>query len=1226
MAEQLNEMQLAAVDFSHNESAVVTAAAGSGKTTLLVQRVIRLLSDPALGIKADTMAIMTFTRNATNSLRAKLDAALNKRLDELSDNPDSQSERDWLSAQIFALRQAYISTIDAFCQKIIRENPESFDLPINFTIADAPKKTSMRIVAINAAMQDFYNDNADSPFTKDQRETLFFTFNFENDEDLRTAIITTAEALSSYADAEKWIDGAVNTYKDLSSLEKQYLGVYVEAIEFHARKMKYHTDMYEVIIEKLEDFVRETEANGKPDKPLETLKTEVIPYIRDYAEYDKRRLELVTEKYAELKQNPTIDALTDLVVSLRDFEAPPEEVSMRKGKNNPYKSVFSSTKKGFNETVNRILNMAVDGEFERNSFEEQKTAVNVFVKLLRLYRGYYAEIKKSNGSIDFSDCELMLLEKLNNEEFRKQIAGRFSCVIVDEFQDSNDIQAEIFRKIGEGKLFYVGDVKQSIYAFRGANPEIMARLCGGADGFTPLPLNKNYRSRKSVIDIVNCAFSGLMTPEYGGVEYADDTNRLAPGADFPDEGSPKYNNEIHILSYKDNNDGMAQARFVARRIKELHDDPDFLVTKRNKQGDNELVRPTYSDFIILMRTGTHFESYRKALRELGIGAAVPKGKNLLEAEEIRLVLSFLRVVDNPMRNEELLSVMMSPIFRFTPEEMGEIRLGTLGLPEDIPDNTLNKISAAMKKYSLYRCAQLCAEPLEIGKYIEGKDAVIEREKSPKLIRFLEKIRGFRDLKSASSVYRLIRQIYEETDLIYVVAAYEDNAARVANIRQLLEIAADFEERDGGGLSDFLRFLERASESLSGGTVEEASRPEEQSDSVAIMTFHGSKGLEAPVCILAELQSQLNDKDFSKTLLMNRDNYMALKYTDIKKRVKHDTMAYNALKHIIRKKQCGEELRLLYVAMTRAQEKLIMVGKIGKSDLGAEPDGIEPFPEGNFLGSIPFKWVLLQLMSCYDEDSESFNGFPCELSFDEIQNVPPEKLAVEAEEFDISDDEVERLCAIMNRNYEFDADTRQQSKLTVTQLAHMDDKTPVILTTPSFIERSPTGAERGNAYHHCMEFFPIDEIRGADSNDYARIVESSLEEMAEKRLISQRERNIVNIDNIVRFFTGELGQRMLKSGCVRREEPFYAEIGGNALNLDYGGDLSIQGRIDMYFVEDGELVIVDYKSDSVTNLEKEKETYAQQVTIYGQVLPKLKGMPVRAIYLYAFTNGEAIEIQ
>lgn len=411
MAEQLNEMQQTAVDFPHNESAVVTAAAGSGKTTPLVQRIIRMLSDPALGIKADTMAIMTFTRNATNSLRTKLDDALNKRLDELSGEPDSQSERDWLSGQILTLRQAYISTIDAFCQKIIRENPESFDLPINFTIADAPKKTSMQIAAINAAMQDFYNDNANNPFTKNQRETLFFTFNFENDEDLRTAIITTADALSSYADAEKWLDGALNAYTNLSSLEKQYLRVYAEAIEFYTRKMKYHTDVYEIVIEKLDDFVRETESSGKSDGALKTLKDEVIPYIRDYSDYDRRRLELVTEKYAELKRNPSIDTLTNLIVSLRDFETPPEDVSMRKGKKNPYKSVFSSTRGDFNETVKAILNLTVDDEFEKSSFKEQKTAVNAFVKLVRLYRGYYGEIKKSSGCIDFSDCELIFARK-----------------------------------------------------------------------------------------------------------------------------------------------------------------------------------------------------------------------------------------------------------------------------------------------------------------------------------------------------------------------------------------------------------------------------------------------------------------------------------------------------------------------------------------------------------------------------------------------------------------------------------------------------------------------------------------------------------------------------------------------------------------------------------------------------------------------------------------------
>lgn len=1226
--QQLNEMQQKAVDFSHTEPAVVTAAAGSGKTTLLVQRVIKLLSDPSLGIKADTMAIMTFTRNATNSLREKLNNALNEKLDELSESPESQAECDWLSNQIFALRQAPISTIDAFCQKIIRENPESFDLPINFTIADAPKKTAMQSAAIRAAMQDFYNDNDEELFTKKQRDTLFFTFNFENDEDLRKAVIKTADSLSSYTDAEKWLDDALNAYESLPNLSRQYMGVYAEMAGLYIRQMRAYCDVYEDILGELENLEIDdvdTDIAKKPESAYNKLFDTVIPGIRKYASRDAERLELAEKKYAAFKNTPSFDTMRDLASSLENEDNTVKDSSLSaKGCGDALKKSFRTVKKGFQETMKNIAKSPVDEELEKSSFDEQSTAVKAFIKLLRIYRRYYDEIKKSSGSIDFSDCELMLLEKLNNEEFRKQIAGRFSCVIVDEFQDSNDIQAEIFRKIGEGKLFYVGDVKQAIYGFRGGNPDIMARLCNRGDGFTPLPLNRNYRSRIQVIDTVNRAFSGLMTPEYGGVEYADNMNRLVPGAEFPEipaENLNKYNSEIHIIKVtEDDPDKMAAARFTARRIKELHDDPEFRVTK-----NGELKRPSYSDFIILIRTKTKLEYYRKALRELGIGSTVPKGKNLLKAEEIELVLSFLRVVDNPMRNEDLLNVMMSPVYRFTAEEMGEIRLGTLGLPADLSEDKLNKITASMKKYSLYRCAQLCTEPLEPGKYIEGESGIIEREKSAKLIRFLEKIREFRDMKSASSVYHLIRHIYEETDLIYIVSAFEDSAARIANIRQLLEIAADFEERDGGGLNDFLRFLERASDNLSGGSVEEASRPEEQSDSVAIMTFHGSKGLEAPVCILADLESRINDDDYTETLLMNRDNYLALKYTDIKKRVKHKTMAYNALSHIIRKKQCGEELRLLYVAMTRAQEKLIMIGEIGKNDIFPDPN-IKPFPEEYFSGIIPFKWVLRQLLSYYDADSERFTDIPCELFFDEIDGNPPEKLAAQTVEFDIAESEVNNLCAVINQSYGFDADTRQQSKMTVTQLAHMDDNTPVILNTPSFIERKPTGAERGNAYHHCMEFIPLEMIRGANPADYPQIVETALDEMVRSRLISQREREVVNIDNIVRFFIGELGRRMLKSGCVRREEPFYAEISGNALNLDYDGDLSIQGRIDMYFIEDGELVIVDYKSDSVTNLENEKENYAQQVTIYGQILPKLKGMRVRAVYLYAFTTGEAIEIQ
>lgn len=1209
---QLTEMQQAAADFPHTKPAVVTAAAGSGKTTLLVERVTRLLSDPALGIKADSPAIMTFTRNATNSLREKLNTALNKRLEELSEKSAASAEREWLSGQIFALRQASISTIDAFCQKIIRENPESFDLPINFTIASAPKKAAMQDAAIRAAMQDFYNDNAEDPFPKQQRETLFYTFDFENDEKLRKAVIETAETLSSYVDAEKWLSETENAYESLEALSARYLPIYAHPIERYIRLMNSCCTAYDSIIGELGQLTAadvDSEKAANPEKTLKTVTETVIPSLEEYSQRDRERLKSVTEKYHGFTQAPSLGTLRELITECENAVNTVKEKSLSgKGCGDALRKSFRTVKKSFEEALGGIAELAVSEEFEKSAFEEQKTAITAFIKLLRIYRGYYNEIKKSSGSIDFSDCELMLLEKLNNEDFRHQISERFSCVIVDEFQDSNDIQAAIFRKIGEGRLFYVGDVKQAIYAFRGGNPEIMARLCSGAEGFASLPLNQNFRSRREVIDTVNLAFSGLMTPEFGGVEYADNVNRLVMGRDFPESDSD-YKSEIHLIN--DEN-----ARYVARRIKELHDDPGFHITK-----GGEKVRPSYSDFIILTRNGGKFEEYRKALKELGIGSNVQKGKNLLEAEEIEIVLSFLRVVDNPMRSDELLKLMMSPIFRFTAEEMGKIRLGILGLPEDFPENKLEKITSAMKKYSLFRCVQLCGEPLETGNYVEGESAVIEREKSEKLIRFLEVIRRFRDLKSASSVYNLIRKIYEETDLTFIVSAFEDSAVRVANIRQLLEIAFDFEERDGGNLSDFLRFLERASDSLSSSFVN-ASGSEEQADSVGIMTFHGSKGLEAPVCVLAELQTQMSDDDYTGTLLVNRDSYMALKHVDIKRRVKRNTMTYNAISEEIRKKQCGEELRLLYVAMTRAQEKLIMVGKIGQSDIYPDPN-IKPFTEGYFSGTIPFKWVLKQLLVYYDMDC---GRVPFTLITDAQTPEPPERSIAETRNFDIPESEVENLSAIINRKYAFDEDTRQQSKLTVTQLAHMSDASPVILTTPSFVNRAPTGAERGNAYHHCMELFPLEKIRGANPGDYAKIVEFALDEMSQNRLITEREREIVKAENIVRFFSGELGQRMLKSSLVRREEPFYAEIGGELLGLDYEGAVSVQGRIDMYFVENGELVIVDYKTDSAANLEKEKENYAQQVAIYAHALPKLKGMAVRAIYLYAFTNGKAIEIQ
>lgn len=1235
----LNDEQNRAADHPYDSPAVVTAAAGSGKTTLLVERVIRLLSDRTSGLKSDTIAIMTFTRNATKSLREKLNKELNKRLSEETD-PELC---EYLKEQIFGLRQAYISTIDAFCLKIIKENPEAFDLPMNFTLADSPKQTAMQLRAINLAMQDFYNEDlpAEQAFSKAERETLFFTFDFEGDSGLRDTVMSAADKLSSFADAEKWLSDAENAYDDINSLEKRYLGAFDAQMKLNFSRAKEITERYKGLAAFLIHEADEIENRGDKTAKTAAFKTyckKIIPQIEDYIDFDLKRCEEFCENYDSYQAAPSLKTLCKMISDFRTHGTPPT-VDGRSGTRTETRTVFADVKKLSEKVEKSILENDFDYESTLSSLDRQQTAIHAFVKLVRLYRGYYDLIKRTSGCLDFSDCELLLLKKLKNEEFRAQISSRFSCIIVDEFQDSNDVQAEIFRLLGNGHLFYVGDVKQSIYAFRGGNPEIMAELCDGKDSFTALPLNRNYRSRKAVIDVTNAAFSGLMTREYGGVDYESPKNRLVFGADFlpeiPEEHLDKYSCEICFLSGADSDDkDMTAPRITAEKIRALHDDPNFKISK-----DGKLVRPDYSDFAILLRKRPRIANYRAALSELGISSVAPKGQHFLDSEEIMLIINYLIIVDNPLRDEEMLKVLMSPIYRFTAEEIGQLRLGLLGLEKDVLSAAQKKsLAKKMKTYSLFNCVRICSKALEYDDCPDifgeaPENAAYPRVINEKLAAFVRDINSFRYYMGSSSVYKLVCRICDDTDLPAVSAVLDDSVRRVANVRRFQDIAADFEARDGGSLSDFLRFIERV-RSVKNNNVEDASRPADDRNAVQIMTFHASKGLEVPVCVMAELEKPLSRKDLEGVTLINRDCGLAMMDVDIKKRIKRKTLAHCALAKINRVRLCGEELRLLYVAMTRAQEKLIMLVNGSAENWKSTVLDVNSREE-LFEGSVPFRWVFASLMRHYDPNTERFTDIDCTLSENsgtpEADSADATSAVKSENRYNITDEESARLSEKIRFVYKYDDDTRRREKFSVTELAHRNSTMPVVLTKPRFAEDAEiSGADKGNAYHSCMQYLPLDELQSAPTSEYEEIISRAVKKMTEQHRLSAAEAELVDPKLVADFFGGELGQRMFKSRAVRREQPFYAEVNGCDIGEDDLGEITLQGRIDLYFIEnDGNgdgIVVVDYKSDSVQNLEKEKANYAKQVKIYSTVLPMLTGLPVKGIYLYAFLASEAIEIK
>lgn len=1192
---------------------VVSAAAGTGKTTMLTERVLRLISDCENPVRADSLAILTFTVNATQHLRGKLASALSERIESL----EGGKERDFLAEQAVRLRNASISTINSFCLGIIRDNIEKFDLPVNIAVADETKIASLQWNAINMTKRDFYDDEL---FDEKERKLLFYSFNFENDRALFERVVSASDTLSSYADSEKWLDGAVGCYDSIRSLEKVYLPVYVDFIENQrAKALNYHKSLrkyygeYRVYCDTLPDGRTKKEKTDKEKKLA--VKDSMADFLNCLSELKKLMRRFV--------KAPSLEALENLT---KYAEHGVPEIS-RADRDNPIKKAFAQERKGVQAVFEELAGISVSRSEEEQNLGHNRAVVTAFVKLIRAYRGYFGELKRSQGYVDFSDCELLVLEKLRgDEDFREALSARYSCVIVDEFQDCNDVQAEIFRLIGNGRQFYVGDIKQSIYAFRGGNPEIMAGLCKGEQDFRELPLTKNFRSRQTVIDTVNDAFSGLMTEKYGGVDYSDKT-KLVRGAEYPDaENNSIYDTEIYAVASKE----QSQEQFIAKRISELLNDESFKITK-----NGELCRPSCSDFAILLRNKGKIGSYIQALAEVGIPSVAPSGKNILESEEVALLVNYLKVIDNPLNDKELLYILMSPLYRFDADETARLRLGILGLPDDVPDKA-GDISDCLKHYALCECLKFCSSKYgERGDYGQSEakqkaeaaekalaEMGITREISPKALAAQRDITSFRRFMSNNSIVDLIRKVCADTDIYAVVCALDDSRRRVANLRRFEKIAEDFVSRDGGTLCDFLRFIRQIEENKR-GAIEEASVPEDAANSVRIMTFHASKGLEIPVCILAELQTMFNKSDYSGNFLMNHDYFFSISFVDREARYRASTFAHHALELVNRQKPVGEELRLLYVAMTRAREKLIMAGKFSKEE------EVPTYHSGFYDGTIPFKWVWRKLIQ-NKYKTEIIDDSGNEPGNDEAARENPgvtqnENAAPETPLDSENELTEEKLKAIVEKEYRNKTETVQRTKYSVTELAHRNDVLPFVLTKPSFADRSGIkGTDVGNAYHHTMEHIPLDKLRAAA--DLSPAVSEAVRELSASGKITEDEERLVKSEKIAEFFSGTLGRRMLNSANVERERSFYAELSGYDIDIsEIGENVAIQGQIDMLFEEDDGIVIVDYKTDTKENLMKEKDNYSLQVKIYAAVAPKLFGKPVKEIYLYSFSNGEAVKI-
>lgn len=1298
--------QLNAINHSADSSACVTAAAGSGKTALLIERVVTLIrgseAENIEPVPADKFAILTFTRNAAEEFRTRMTQAI----DKASRGGDDRIPRE----QLIKFRSSFIGTINSFCLGVLRDNTQLFDLPVNFSIVEEGRGAAMMDRALDNTMEYFYSDDFVIDFAEKHRsfsnsgesgdgafarELLLKTYSFENDTELRKAVRAVYYKATSLADRDEWLDGCAAVFSDKESAAQHFFPSIISGIPQVLNETAFR-------ISKAEEYC----AVINDDEMRDKLYAVLVP-VKDYAE----KLGESCRKHLLSGGTPTFDDFDEFH---REIDAMPLPVVSTKS--------LPRAKKGDTENKNAAINcmtkaaagfadIKTNTGYDSASFEEERkqqlSAMTALVMLAHRLDEEFTQIKRKASVVDFADCEQLLLREVKKpeSELRKALSERYRCIIIDEFQDTNDLQYEIFRLISrnQNNLFFVGDIKQSIYAFRGGNPEIMAKCCENGSGYDKLPLNRNFRSRETVIKTVNSMFSGIMTRKYGDVDYSDN-NQLVPGADFP-ESDCDYRSELHLLDYSsrrkaDTPDNgavntipgdvvevpesekvptaaVSEARYAASLIAKMVRE-QFMVKDRDGA-----VRPCgWGDFAILLRSKTHLREYREALEELFIPVTSDSG-NYLAADEIKLMISFLKVIDNPQLDEHILTVLMSPLYGFTANELSLAKLGLLSYDKKELENAgtdLTGLYDYYSKQSLFNCVMDAAGEDNSILYKsdrlkalrkEFQDRNISYSAYGKCVKFAQDFMDFRHYAANNSVERLIRHIYDNTDLFSVISTYERGDKKLANIRYLLKYTADFEKSGGGTLNDFLRYTDAMSQNMD--KLKEAEVPQGAADTVKIMTFHASKGLQWPIVILGQLGSDFHD-DKNNTMIIDRSTGIGLKNAFIEQRKLAYSLAFNAAKLSVKRQQKGEELRVLYVAMTRAEEKLIMIGCCSQKKC-SELDERTKSAEDILGGANLAEWITASLLRY--RDSGEGDSLPAAIeapavrlfSSSEKLMAPdmdiPEEQSAEAEP---DEQTAEIISGEIAKKYAFGYDTTLQSRFSVTELAHRNDEqkakkeaersessdtvgtsksgeTGNKLARPSFLSDDPAGIRIngilvGNTYHHIMELFPLETLRADYSyEDMEAAVENGISELIESASLTPEEcylaekRKGTFSKKVADFFLSRLGQEMLAAQRVEREYSIFAELPAADLlpeeNADAESRTILQGRVDMLYVTESKVVVVDYKSDSRSSLDSELDSYCQQVMLYRKILPLLmKECSTRRIelYLYSFEQEKAINVE
>ena len=1207
------QQQQNAID-ARDTSLIVSAAAGSGKTAVLTERLVQLIADKDSGVRADRMVVVTFTNDAAAELKKRLDSKLRALINE---HPD---DRHLLKQQIL-LQSARISTINSFCFDLIRDNIGENGVTSGFSVLDDTDNKVLRARALEELI-NYYSANE-----YDKISFMYDRFCIKDEKRLVEVIERADNFLSSVAMSDKWLETAVDNYNT----------------DFESSV--YYHKLIETLTRQLERALKAADDNMG-------MISRIFPDMAAAA---------AVKSYEQAEND--YDNVSDLLGVFRSGRIPTAEECakaedfadlVRVGKTPHDKALRDIFKKKRDIIKKSVANVISSITSVESDFAESGEVTAVLVDMLRKYHEILWEKKCEKNALSFDDGERLALDILAAEdengriiqsEAAEKIADFYDIIMIDEYQDSNNKQDLIFKlisknyKLGENgeplygdNVFLVGDVKQSIYRFRLANPRNFINTLKGADKYSAdsdsknqyITLNKNFRSSPQVIDFVNYVFSQIMSENCGDIDYNSDEMLYFGAQHFTESGGSQRITHISFINDEPceedeesvNIKADREAVFTAQKIADMLKN-GVLVTDRD--GTQRPCRP--SDFCILVRNNSYINVYADELNRIGVPAKGNEEAGYLKSREIAVLIDLLRVISNPLQDIPMAAVMTSPMYMFSISDL-----------------------AVIKSLDKHRALFAIIRGLAEGEYEECTDMFLREH----CMEFLESLDEFRLDSVTMTLGELIGEIYDTTDFISVMQLYSDGDQKRANLRALIQYAQNYESSaafDGtGGLNGFLRHLDRVMEN---GDYAQGKISASAGDYVNVLTLHRSKGLEFPFVFIAE--TSVNFKFDSKTVMCSDDGRIGYVLYEPNLFRKYRTFQQTMLSAEEERATRSEEMRLLYVGLTRAQQQLFINLKCSEKALKrvnslidscmlhndditewvSEAKSFSDWLWAAVVRSKEFADIAEQLgldVSRLGAGSEADTLFEYEIA--ETASAETEESEDEAEEAAAD----ERLIAKMQDIIEFQYDrtlSETPAKLSVTQitkkLKENDDSFDFRLKRPKFKSEGTklTGAERGTAIHTFFQYCDFDNAINA--------AEAEIASVTQKGYISRAEAESISVENVAAFFKSSLYGRIKSSLRYVREKKFMVavsqlDIENETLDRLKKSDGMIKGIIDLMFEEPDGIVIVDYKSDRGVSLAALKERYAMQLRLYKAAIELTTGKRVKETLLYSFELKDSITVE